>query len=320
MKKFYQLIFGPTFPDPINYNLGFLILRFFVGLALCTIFEKLFPKNGIWGPQDWFVQDVATMGFPFPLLFAWVAVLTEFIGGILLMLGLFTRPAALMNAILTFVAAFIYHQGNILKPGLLAFFFMIMCISILLNGAGKYSLDYLIHRKINIRKYTSIYLFFFISLSLNGQVSLVSSNELQQVVGHWEGTLTYTDYQDDKSTSTLRCKMNAFWKGKKGRLEIGFKEPNGEIIYDKVRLKLLKQGAMVKFDGKKYQVDFFKQDEKLGSWELIMSRLGKDNRRNAAIKYYMNFSKTTLSFTKRVKYEGTPNFFERNKYFFKIVN
>ena len=147
MNKLYHLLIGSKFPSQINYNLGFLILRFFVGLALCTVFEKLLPNYGMWGPQNWFIQDVAKMGFPFPVLFAWIAVLTEFIGGLLLMLGLFTRPAALMNALLTFVAAFIFHKGDIGQSGMLAFFFMIMCISILLNGAGKYSLDYLIHKK-----------------------------------------------------------------------------------------------------------------------------------------------------------------------------
>ena len=81
--------------------------------------------------------------------FAWTAVLTEFVGGVLLMVGFMTRPAALLNAILTCVAAFIYHEGNIVKPGLLAFFFMIMCISILLNGPGKYSIDYFIYKKFN---------------------------------------------------------------------------------------------------------------------------------------------------------------------------
>ncbi len=142
-----QFVFGYSDKFQINHHLACLILRFFVGLAFCTVFEKLFPREGIWGPQDWFIQDVADMGFPLPLLFAWIAVLTEFVGGILLMLGLFTRPAALMNVIVTFVAAFIYHQGNIVKPGLTAFFFMIMCITILLLGAGKYSLDFLIHKK-----------------------------------------------------------------------------------------------------------------------------------------------------------------------------
>lgn len=95
------------------------------------------------------MHDVSEMGFPLPYLFAWIAVLTEFVGGILLMLGLFTRQMAIMNALLTFVAAFVYHQGDIANSGLMAFFFMIMCISIALNGAGKFSLDYLIHKKIS---------------------------------------------------------------------------------------------------------------------------------------------------------------------------
>ena len=147
MNLIQQLSLGKRFPIPLSYNLSFLILRFFVGLALCTVFEKLFPKNGIWGPQEWFIQDIGEMGFPFPVFFAWLAVLTEFIGGLLLMIGFMTRPAALLNAILTFVAAFIYHHGDITGPGLTAFFFMIMTICIALTGAGKWSIDYLIHKK-----------------------------------------------------------------------------------------------------------------------------------------------------------------------------
>ena len=129
-------------------NIGFLILRFFVGLALCTVFEKFFPKNGVWGPQEWFIQDTAAMGFPFPVFFAWVAVLSEFFGGILLMLGLFTRPAAFLNVLVTFTATFIYHDGDIGGAGLLSFYFFIMCLCVLIFGPGKFSLDYLISRKL----------------------------------------------------------------------------------------------------------------------------------------------------------------------------
>jgi len=68
---------------------------------LCTVFEKFLPRDGVWGPQPWFINDVAKMGFPLPTFFAWCAVLAEFFGGILLMLGLMTRPAALANAITT---------------------------------------------------------------------------------------------------------------------------------------------------------------------------------------------------------------------------
>jgi putative oxidoreductase len=141
-------LFGNNQKNSISQNIGFLLLRFFVGLALCTVFEKFFPKNGIWGPQEWFIQDTANMGFPFPAFFAWVAVLSEFFGGILLMLGLFTRPAALFNFFVTFTATFIYHDGDIGNSGLTSFFFMIMCLCILLFGPGKFSLDYLINRKL----------------------------------------------------------------------------------------------------------------------------------------------------------------------------
>ena len=145
--KIKAFLFGGNQQNSISQNIGFLLLRFFVGLALCTVFEKFFPKNGIWGPQEWFIQDTADMGFPFPIFFAWVAVLSEFFGGILLMLGLFARPAALLNVLVTFTATFIYHGGDIGNSGLTSFFFMIMCLCILLFGPGKFSLDYFINRK-----------------------------------------------------------------------------------------------------------------------------------------------------------------------------
>ena len=136
-----NFLLGDNRKNPTNHDIGFLLLRFFVGLALCTVFEKFLPRDGVWGPQDWFIQDTAAMGFPFPTLFAWIAVLSEFFGGILLMLGLFTRPAALLNVLVTFTATFLYHNGDIGNSGLISFFFMIMCTCILLFGAGKFSLD-----------------------------------------------------------------------------------------------------------------------------------------------------------------------------------
>ena len=164
--KIKAFLFGGNQQNSISQNIGFLILRFFVGLALCTVFEKFFPKDGIWGPQEWFIQDTADMGFPFPIFFAWVAVLSEFFGGILLMLGLFTRPAALLNVLVTFTATFIYHDGDIGNSGLTSFFFMIMCICILLFGPGKFSLDYFINRKL-VKEMVNISTIVFLIFSFN---------------------------------------------------------------------------------------------------------------------------------------------------------
>jgi len=164
--KIKAFLFGGDQQNSIGQNIGFLLLRFFVGLALCTVFEKFLPKNGIWGPQEWFMQDTASMGFPFPGFFAWAAVLSEFFGGILLILGLFTRPAALLNVFVTFTATFIYHNGDIGDSGLLSFFFLIMCLCILLFGPGKFSLDYLIHRKL-VMKMATISMMVFLLFSSN---------------------------------------------------------------------------------------------------------------------------------------------------------
>lgn len=175
-KKIRAFLFGGNQQNSISQNIGFLLLRLFVGLALCTVFEKFFPKNGIWGPQEWFIQDTANMGFPFPTFFAWVAVLSEFFGGILLMLGLLTRPAALLNVFVTFTATFIYHNGDIGNSGLTSFFFMIMCLCILIFGPGKFSLDYFINRKL-VKRMANISAVVLLLLSFNyatGQANVYS--------------------------------------------------------------------------------------------------------------------------------------------------
>lgn len=166
--------------NSLSQDIGFLLLRFFVGLAIVTVFEKFLPKNGIWGPQEWFIQDTAKMGFPFPILFAWVAVLSEFFGGILLMLGLLTRPAALLNFFVTFTATFFYHNGDIGNSGLISFFFMIMCLCIVLFGPGKFSVDHLLVKNFSLKS-TKIVMIVMVLLAIS---SLSSRAFIKSIVSH----------------------------------------------------------------------------------------------------------------------------------------
>jgi uncharacterized membrane protein YphA (DoxX/SURF4 family) len=138
--------FGSPFPHSISIDCGLLLIRLATGILLCTVFEKFLPREGRWGPQDWFIADVAKMGFPFPKFFAWCAVLSEFFGGILLALGLLSRPAAFFNAITTFVAAFVFHKGDVSGSALLGTVFFAATMGLTLTGPGRLSLDYLIHR------------------------------------------------------------------------------------------------------------------------------------------------------------------------------
>lgn len=136
-----KILFGGIRENAVSVDLGLLLLRVSAGLALCVVFDKFLPQNGAWGPPDWFIADVDKMGFPSPTFFAWCAVVSEFFGGILLVVGLLTRPAAFFAMITTFVAAFLFHE-EILGDGLLAATFFAISLSLLLTGPGAMSLDF----------------------------------------------------------------------------------------------------------------------------------------------------------------------------------
>src|SRR5690625_3369809 len=75
---------------PTVVDAGLLILR--VGLGLTLAFAHGWGKIP---PADGFVGMVGGLGFPAPTLFAWLAGLAEFAGGLLLAIGLLTRSAAI---------------------------------------------------------------------------------------------------------------------------------------------------------------------------------------------------------------------------------
>lgn len=89
---------------------------------------------------------VAYIGLPFPIFFSYVAAFTELIGAPLLMIGLFTRPAA-FGLFATMCVAMYHH---ILVAGLsipyleLSAIYAACFLFFTINGAGLFSSDALI--------------------------------------------------------------------------------------------------------------------------------------------------------------------------------
>ena len=161
-----------------------------------------------------------------------------------------------------------------------------------------------------------VYFLIIGGLGIMDPTSQISHADLQKLAGDWEGTLTYTDFSDDISQSTLGCLMTASWNGNTGVIKVGFTEPNGQIIYDKTKIKLTNGGREIKFDGEKYLVDSFKNDES-GNWSLVMSCISRDNNRQATIRQIIKYESTTLTLIKKVRYDDSIEFFIRNRYDFK---
>lgn len=133
-------------PAPPSRDVGLLVLRLGLGLAMA-----LAHGLGKLPPSDGFVLRTAEMGFPAPLLFAWLAALAEFAGGLLVALGLATRPAALLVVSTMAVAFAVSHAGDPFGDRELSFVYGVGFAAIALLGAGRYSVDTALDRRRPVR-------------------------------------------------------------------------------------------------------------------------------------------------------------------------
>ncbi|WP_333876680.1 DoxX family protein [Methylobacter sp.] len=124
------------------------VLRLPIGLILAAHGgQKLFAwfgGYGLDGTGQWMASVGLTPGFAIALL----AGSAEFFGGVALMLGLLTRPAAMVNALTMLVALFWVHwgQGFFLDTHGIEYALALLSATtaLIFIGGGQYSLDALI--------------------------------------------------------------------------------------------------------------------------------------------------------------------------------
>lgn len=130
-----------------------LILRVPVGLILAAHgAQKLFGwfnGNGLAGTAQW----LASLGMEPGYLMAILAGSAEFFGGLALVLGLLTRPAAMVAAFTMLVAIFSVHIGNGLFASdgggyEYALVLMVALIALAVQGGGYLSMDKALSEKL----------------------------------------------------------------------------------------------------------------------------------------------------------------------------
>lgn len=117
-------------------NAGVTLLRIFAGISLAFAhgIGKIPPDEGL-------ISGAASLGFPMPVVFAWAAGLSEFLGGIFLALGLFTRVLAFFIAFTMLVAILGVHGADPYQKKELAFMYFFVATAFLLKGSGDWSVD-----------------------------------------------------------------------------------------------------------------------------------------------------------------------------------
>jgi putative oxidoreductase len=134
--RFHPILFGGEGGGSALADAGLLVLRLFAGLSLAFAhgLGKLPPSAG-------FVEATDAMGFPFPTFFAWCAALSEFGGGLLIALGLLTRPAAFFVGFTMAVAGLVSGAGDPYTDNEKALLFLAVAVALMLTGSGRYGLD-----------------------------------------------------------------------------------------------------------------------------------------------------------------------------------
>ena len=124
-------------------NFGLLWLRLLTGAGIVYHgYEKLFHSD-----MSQMITGVGKMGFPHPEIFAWAAALSEFLGGILIATGLFTRTAALFVCCTMTVAAFVALAKDPLQVKELALAYWTISGALIFMGGGALSFDSVFFKK-----------------------------------------------------------------------------------------------------------------------------------------------------------------------------
>jgi putative oxidoreductase len=129
-------------------DIGILLLRLSTGIGFVFVhgWGKIFGGTELWTMIG---KSMSNLGITFtPGFWGFMASISEFGGGILILLGLFTRPASAFMAF-TMMVAVITHLSR-LDPWNKVIYPVEMLgvfLCLLFIGAGKYSLDNLIFKK-----------------------------------------------------------------------------------------------------------------------------------------------------------------------------
>jgi putative oxidoreductase len=126
-------------------SLSLLAMRFVLAYGFYK--PAMMKWQDINGIGSWF----ESMGYPFPLLNAYLAGITETLGIVLLLLGLATRLISLPLIIIMVVAILTVHGNNGFESGNNGFeiplYYIIMLFALFVFGPGKYSIDNFLSKK-----------------------------------------------------------------------------------------------------------------------------------------------------------------------------
>ena len=134
-------------PEPARLSQGVALIRIVLGLLLAYHGQEVFHSRLMQEYMQW-----EPLAGPNASLLVYTGKSAELLAGILLTLGLFTRPAALiLIATLSYITFFI-GQGRFWYQDQHPFLFVLFGLQLLFTGPGAWSLDRYLYYRTGKRK------------------------------------------------------------------------------------------------------------------------------------------------------------------------
>jgi len=131
-----RILFGGESGLSIAANAGLTLLRIFTGVSL-----MMAHGSGKLPPSEGLITRAGEFGFPVPIVFAWAAALSEFVGGAFLALGFLTRVSSFFICCTMLTALIGVHRADPFQKQELALLYFFIALAFLLKGAGDWSID-----------------------------------------------------------------------------------------------------------------------------------------------------------------------------------
>ena len=127
----------------------FLLLMFRLILAVGFWEPAMMKLKNLSGIAEWY----GSMNYPLPGVNAFISMVIEVLGIVLLTLGLRSRVIAIPMMIVMIIATLTVHLPNGFAAGDNGFeiplYYFMMLFALVIYGSGKYSLDFLLNKKSN---------------------------------------------------------------------------------------------------------------------------------------------------------------------------
>jgi len=145
------------------------------------------------------------------------------------------------------------------------------------------------------------------SLSAAGQTK-ITSDDLKTIIGNWEGSITYLDYQTNKPF-TMPANLMVKPGKNENQLVLNNTYPNEPKANGSDKIKITKNGLRLNKN-----VVTSRTGLENGGLQIQTEHEAKDDRKKALIRYSYIIGSDLFVIRKEVKFEKAGNWIKRSEY------